>query len=294
MPTAIAFTADAGTDVLTAAAHGLLTGDRFRTRNVGGALPAPLAAVTTYFAIRLDANTLKVATTSANALAGTAVNITTAGTGTHTLEYGLPYCEPRVATAGTQIYSADDNAAWDSLKAVHALVTGQTETVWNGAVTLAGLLTANAGVTCAANQHVTVSGTGKFKHGDKERVFSAAMWQGTGTRATGPVRITSTGAATFQMALPMDVGEQVKEVIFRVSGDGAADITQYDVLKTTAAGVDSSLGTGSVNNPGATWQDIVVGVTDTVIASGEALTLVVTVNAANLALGNVSLNRDQP
>jgi hypothetical protein len=79
-------TADAGTDVLT------LTGDggwfanaeriRFQTSDT---LPSPLAKDTTYYAIRTADDALKVATTSDNALAGTAVDITDAGTGTHTM-----------------------------------------------------------------------------------------------------------------------------------------------------------------------------------------------------------------
>lgn len=48
-------------------------------------LPAPLAAATTYFVIRVSATVIKVATTLANAQAGTAIDLTTQGTGTHTL-----------------------------------------------------------------------------------------------------------------------------------------------------------------------------------------------------------------
>lgn len=46
----------------------------------GGALPAPLASGNQYFVIPNNSNSFKVATTKSNALAGTAVNITTAGT----------------------------------------------------------------------------------------------------------------------------------------------------------------------------------------------------------------------
>jgi hypothetical protein len=50
-------------------------------------LPSPLAAATTYYIIRVDTNSAKrykLATTAANAYAGTAIDITTSGTGTHT------------------------------------------------------------------------------------------------------------------------------------------------------------------------------------------------------------------
>lgn len=72
-------------NTVTETAHGLVTGDRVTISNSGGALPAGLSA-TTYYIIRTDDNTLKFATTLANADAGTAVDITAAaGGGTHTI-----------------------------------------------------------------------------------------------------------------------------------------------------------------------------------------------------------------
>jgi hypothetical protein len=111
-----------GTDELTATAHGLLNGARFRLRNIGGALPAAtpaLAGLTDYFAIVTGVNTLKVATSSSNAFANIAVDITGAGTGTHLVQYGLPYCVPRIAAPLTQVFSEDDNAAWQSIVALN-------------------------------------------------------------------------------------------------------------------------------------------------------------------------------
>jgi hypothetical protein len=50
----------------------------------GGGLPSPLVAGTIYFAIVIDATNISLATNTANALAGTAITLTTAGTGTLT------------------------------------------------------------------------------------------------------------------------------------------------------------------------------------------------------------------
>ena len=77
------FTANAGTDVVTVGAD-MPSNTRFRVSNSGGALPAGLSATTTYFWIRSSATTGKVATSKANVESGTAVDITDAGTGTHT------------------------------------------------------------------------------------------------------------------------------------------------------------------------------------------------------------------
>lgn len=50
-----------------------------------GSLPSPLTASTTYYAIRIDATHIRVATSYANAIAGTAITLTTNGTGTNTI-----------------------------------------------------------------------------------------------------------------------------------------------------------------------------------------------------------------
>ncbi len=72
------------TDVVTVTAHGFLTGTLVTLTTTGG-LPAGLATSTNYYVIVLTANTIKFASSQANALAGTAIDLTTAGTGTQTI-----------------------------------------------------------------------------------------------------------------------------------------------------------------------------------------------------------------
>lgn len=77
------FTADAGTDVITYANDwSPFTKVRFTTTTT---LPAGLSLATDYWLVRQSTTTAKVATSYANALAGTTIDITDAGTGTHTL-----------------------------------------------------------------------------------------------------------------------------------------------------------------------------------------------------------------
>ena len=72
------------TDSITVASHGYATGLKVAL-TTAGTLPAGLSA-TNYWMIVVNANTLKFATSMANALAGTAVDITDAGgTGNNTL-----------------------------------------------------------------------------------------------------------------------------------------------------------------------------------------------------------------
>lgn len=82
-PTAKTFTADPVTDQLTISAHGYKVGLKGQVSTTL-TLPGGLAAATDYFVIVIDANTIKLATTHANALAGIAIDITTAGTGVQT------------------------------------------------------------------------------------------------------------------------------------------------------------------------------------------------------------------
>lgn len=77
------FTA-ATTDICTKTAHGFATGDRVRVSSAT-TLPAGLSAATTYYVIKLTADTFKLATTDANATAGTAIDITDTGTGAHSI-----------------------------------------------------------------------------------------------------------------------------------------------------------------------------------------------------------------
>ena len=53
--------------------------------STSGALPNPLVAGVTYYAIHLDATHIRVSTTYANAIAGTAITLTTNGTPTNTI-----------------------------------------------------------------------------------------------------------------------------------------------------------------------------------------------------------------
>ncbi len=67
------------TNAITITAHGFLTGLGVVPTATAGTLPAPLVSGTTYYVIKVDADTIKLATSVVNALAGTAVDLTTVG-----------------------------------------------------------------------------------------------------------------------------------------------------------------------------------------------------------------------
>jgi hypothetical protein len=122
------FTAVAGTDVCTATGDVILTNTGTEvTFSSTTTLPAGLSTSTTYYLIYQSSTTFKVATTLANAYAGTAVDITDTGTGTHTVHVAtlvqpLPYDVDQVESVsvkvGTTRYSprpAPSQKFWDEL-----------------------------------------------------------------------------------------------------------------------------------------------------------------------------------
>ena len=73
------------TEKLTVTGHAYLTGDGPFQLTTTTTLPAGYALATDYWIVVFDANTIGLASSFANALAGTLVAITSDGTGTHTI-----------------------------------------------------------------------------------------------------------------------------------------------------------------------------------------------------------------
>lgn len=84
-PAVDVFTADSTTDLLTVASTANYQTGVPISFSTTGTLPAPLNASDTYFVIRISATTIKVAATYDDAIAGTAIDLTTNGTGTNTI-----------------------------------------------------------------------------------------------------------------------------------------------------------------------------------------------------------------
>lgn len=78
-----ASTVNLTTDQVTITNHGQVTGTKGQV-STSSALPTGLSAVTDYFIIKIDADTVQFATSLANAVAGTAIDLTNAGVGTQT------------------------------------------------------------------------------------------------------------------------------------------------------------------------------------------------------------------
>lgn len=104
---------DTATDTITETAHGMTTGQGPVEFSSSTTLPAGLSAATNYWIIRVDANSFKPASSRANSLANTPVDITTQGTGTHTCKRGhIFYIGPGISRVVlTAVLATNSDAA---------------------------------------------------------------------------------------------------------------------------------------------------------------------------------------
>lgn len=89
------------TDQITITGHGLHTGQLIWFTSTD-TVPAGLGDQTERYAIRIDANTIEVATSYSNAISGTSIDITSQGVGTHTMtprEQSMMFCNTASPTA---------------------------------------------------------------------------------------------------------------------------------------------------------------------------------------------------
>jgi hypothetical protein len=161
------FTADAGTDTMTWTStannpSNILTGTRIQVSTTT-TLPAGLSAATNYYFIKVSDTTFKLATSYANAIAGTAIDITSAGTGTHTLTRLLPRY-----TNGAGVQAIFFNPQSTALGAgTPALTLNYTNSAQTASRATPTSPSAPVGKTAATNSHILytgATGAGKYNY----------------------------------------------------------------------------------------------------------------------------------
>lgn len=159
------FTADAGTDIITMTStanipSNILTGTRVRLTTTT-TLPAGLSLATDYYVIKVTDSTFKLASSYENAIAGTAINITDAGTGTHTMSRLLPRY---TNGAGVQAIWFNNNAT------ALGAATPNLDIGYTNSAQVASRVTPAVlpiGKTAASNSHIIytgATGTGKYNY----------------------------------------------------------------------------------------------------------------------------------
>jgi hypothetical protein len=196
------------TDSLNLVAHGFTTGERIRVSS-DGTLSGGLSANTDYYAIAIDSNHIKLADSLAHANAGTAIDITSTGSGTLT------------ATG----YATDINAATDILHAAsHGFSTGDRVTVSSSA-------TISGGLSPATSYYVIATDSDHFKlatsltnatNGTAINITS----QGTGELTVGLISFSDLTGVTQDDATYQDiagVSGTSQQISSRLTINGAND-----------------------------------------------------------------------
>lgn len=126
-------------------------------------LPTGLVAGTDYWLIRVSATTARVATTFANAIAGTAIAFTDAGTGTHTVTLRLPRYSDG---AGVQAFMFNSNATALGAGTPNLTLPSYTNSAGTASRVTPATPSPPIGKTGATNSHILYSGaTGAGKMG---------------------------------------------------------------------------------------------------------------------------------
>lgn len=108
-------------DTITITGTSFVTG--LKVALTGTNLPGGLSA-TNYWVIKVDANTIKLATSQAHAKAGTAVDITSAGT---TTDAALT---PATLSAVVKLQASNDNTSWQDISGDTVTITAAGNKLW--------------------------------------------------------------------------------------------------------------------------------------------------------------------
>lgn len=128
---------DPGTDSITVIGHGYSTGDEvnyYLLPSDGAASPNGLSSDTIYYVIKLDDNTIQLATTLANASSGSAIPLSTAGTDSSTVLNPRGAAAQSVLTTGRDclIFSADHPVKTADRLYFDGSITTSSETIFRG------------------------------------------------------------------------------------------------------------------------------------------------------------------
>ena len=235
-----------GADSLTINNHPFNVGERVYITTTA-TLPGGLSALTEYFIIDTDANTIKLATTKANAIAGTAIDLTSTGSGTIVVEH-TKYIE----ASGNGLLSVDSTnvVAGDRI-----LLKNQTTTFQNGiyVVTDIGGVSAPAVVTRALDANA---------QGEIEAGAFTFIFEGNVNTDIAFVQIESNAILDVD-PLTWTVFSAASIPINSVANDRLAQVAQATVKGRQAAG-----GTGNVEDLTANQLIAIVNTGSTSIDAG--------------------------
>lgn len=217
---------------------------------------------------------------------------------------------PAAAPGSTQIVQMDSSGVLTASNTIvntltlPATVAGAAD--FTGAITMAstlgvtGLITATAGVTAVANQHVTVSGTGRLKHGARELCLHISAFQPDAS--TTYIAFTQAGyltgiSAVAVMCAPvlLEVGKRIVsyQQFYDVAGTGAGILPRLRRM-TLSTGTITNVASGVSDTTGTGLESQTLSAINHTVLSGEAYFVEVTLtNAAHRCHGAI-ITYDDP
>ena len=235
-----------GSDSLTINSHPFNVGERVYITTTA-TLPGGLSALTEYFIIDTDVNTIKLATTKANAVGGTAIDLTSTGSGTIVVEH-TKYLE----ASGNGLLSVDSTnvVAGDRI-----LLKNQTTTFQNGiyVVTDIGSVSTPAVVTRALDANA---------QGELEAGAFTFIFEGNVNTDIAFVQIESNAILDVD-PLTWTVFSAASIPVNSVANDRLVQVAQATVKGRQAAG-----GTGNVEDLTADQLIAIVNTSSTSIDAG--------------------------
>lgn len=200
------FTASSSTGLLLTYANDWTTFQKVRFTTTG-TLPTGLALATDYWLVRQGATSAKVSTSFANAIAGTVIAFTDAGTGTHTLTCRLPRYSD-----GAQVQAMFFNPAATAMGAATPnLSLGYTNAAGTASRATPASPALPVGKSAASNSHILYSGaTGAGKFGPSVPLQAAD----TGIQTVQTIQNSvSYLSGTYTVALYVPLGEIPLQVL---------------------------------------------------------------------------------
>lgn len=279
-----------GTDTIDlVAAHWMITGTPIRF-TTAGTLPSPIVINTTYYVIAVSSTTIQVASSLANAIAGTEIDLTTAGTGNSTVNFSYALKESLNTTYSS--FFSD----WDWVSGT-ARLNGVTDvSAPFSTLTVDPSYSYFAGITCVrATEYITCSpdvriGVGIYANSTAKAGWdwvygpftpTAEVFNGTDTSTTSRdyvIHAITDRGFTVQSP-PITVATAPSTANFASGGRVVISwpqvlnygITSYDIYRNTGGTylklvsivtgqltyIDNDVGTAAAGYPSATFDELV-------------------------------------
>jgi hypothetical protein len=191
----------------------------------------------------------------------------------------------------------DTDVTIDGVLGVTGLITA------TAGMTASGLITANSGVTAAANQHIVVSGTGKFKHGTRTLFISGTSFQGNVSTswATTNNRTSMIGVGSNLCAgIPLDIGKRISaiRVVVVDNASGPVKLKADFISSTFPSAAITTIGSTPVSDGSGNFQILTVAsFSPQTITSGVYLAIqasITTGSSSSVFVYGAEVDYDEP